>query len=94
MTLEEDPDAIWMTGPPPRLPFARPGTRWRVAVSLAVPVAAAVLLLLHLTAWASALTPVENGAILLLSVALVAIVLLAVWTSRGRRRAHRRRPSR
>lgn len=94
MTLEEDPDAIWMTGPPPRLPFARPGMRWRVALSLAVPIVAAVLMLLHLTTWASALTPAENGAILLVSVALVAIVLLAVWTSRGRRRTHRRRSSR
>lgn len=93
MTLEEDPDAIWMTGPPPRLPFARAGMRRRVAISLVVPIAAALLLILHFTTWAGTLSPAENGAVLLITVALVAIVLLAAWTSR-RRPARRRRSSR
>lgn len=89
--LEEDPESIWMTGPPPQIPFAAAGLRWRMAVTFSLPIVTGAILLVHAALWAGGLTAIQNLAILLIAIAAVTAILLAMWISWRPRGSRRRR---
>ena len=88
--LEEEPDAIWMTGPPPQLPFTARGLLWRTVASILIPAAWLAFVVVHEILWAGGFTIAENLAIVVVSLVAVCAVLGVLWVTWAARRGRAR----